>query len=107
MLCRFRSVLEGKTGKEIPELLRLEFLANSLANNFALLDAEGNTSRPVNRRGKADLPLLKSTIGNLPNLESFVLWAYASFTGSRTIFFGGAASPLFDSAVYCKLPFQL
>ena len=36
----FKLVLEGKTGKEIPESSRLEFLEKFLANNFALSDAE-------------------------------------------------------------------
>ena len=40
ILCSFRLVLEGKTGKAIPESLRLEFLGKFLANNFALSDAE-------------------------------------------------------------------
>ena len=44
ILCSFRLVLEGKTGKEIPELSRLEFLEKILANNFALSDAEDNNS---------------------------------------------------------------
>ena len=39
MLCSFRLVLEGKTGKEIPESSRLEFLEKFSANNFALSDA--------------------------------------------------------------------
>ena len=38
ILCSFRLVLEGKTGKEIPE-----FLEKFLANNFASSDAEDNT----------------------------------------------------------------
>ena len=42
ILCNFRLVLEGKTGKEIPEPSRFEFLAKFLANNFALSDAEDN-----------------------------------------------------------------
>ena len=42
ILCSFRLVIEGKTGKDIPESSRLEFLAN----NFALPDAEDNTSGP-------------------------------------------------------------
>ena len=45
----FRLVLEEKTGKEIPEPSRLEFLEKFLANNFALSDVEGNTSGPLNR----------------------------------------------------------
>ena len=44
ILCSFRLVLEGKTGKEIPESSRLEFLEKFSANNFALSDAEDNTS---------------------------------------------------------------
>ena len=39
-ICSFKLVLEGKTGKEIPESSRLEFLEKFLANNFALSDAE-------------------------------------------------------------------
>ena len=39
-LCSFKLVLEGKSGKEIPELSRLEFLGKFSANNFALSDAE-------------------------------------------------------------------
>ena len=51
ILCSFRLVLEGKTGKEIPESSRFEFLEKFLANNFALSDAEDNTSGPLNRGG--------------------------------------------------------
>ena len=40
ILCSFRLVLEGKTGKEIPESSRLEFLEQFSTNNFALSDAE-------------------------------------------------------------------
>ena len=48
ILCGFRLVLEGKTGEEIPESLRLEFLEKFLANNFAISDLEDNTSGPLN-----------------------------------------------------------
>ena len=44
ILCSFRLVLEEKTGKEILESLRLEFLEKLLANNFALSEAEDKTS---------------------------------------------------------------
>ena len=40
VLCSFRLVLQGKTGKEIPDLSRLEFLEKFSANNFVLSDAE-------------------------------------------------------------------
>ena len=56
-LCSFRLVLEWKTGKEIPE-----FLEKFLSNNFALSDAEGNISRPLNARGIAHLPFLRTLI---------------------------------------------
>ena len=62
ILCSFRLVLEGKTGKEIPESSRFEFSGKFLANNFALADAEDNTSGPLNRGGVADLPLLRTLL---------------------------------------------
>ena len=55
ILCSFRLVLEGKTGKKIPRSTRSEFLERFLANNFPLSDAEDNTSTPLNREGIADL----------------------------------------------------
>ena len=51
ILCSFRIVLEGKTGKEISESSRLVFLKKFLGNNFALSDAENNTSALLNREG--------------------------------------------------------
>ena len=62
ILCSFRLVLEGKTGKEIPESSRLEFLEKFSANNFALSDAEDNTSGLLNSGGIADLPLLRTLL---------------------------------------------
>ena len=59
ILCSFRLVIEGKTGKELPESSRLEFLEKFSANNPALSDAEDNTPSPLNR-GIADLPLLEN-----------------------------------------------
>ena len=94
ILCSFRLVLEGKTGKEIPESSRFEFLKEFLANNFALSDAEDNTSDPLNRGGIADLPLLRTllAIGQKSRepsfwevMDSFVLVAYASLAASRTL----------------------
>ena len=63
----------GEIGKEIPESLRLEFLEKFLANNFALLDAEGNTSGPLNRGGIADLPLLRTLLAICQNSFVFVI----------------------------------
>ena len=62
ILCSFRFVIDGKTGKEIQESSRLEFLENFLANSFALSDAEDNTSGLLNRGGVADLPLLRTLL---------------------------------------------
>ena len=62
IFCSFRLVLEGKTGKEIPESAKLEFLEKVLANNFALSDAEDNTSQPLNRESMADLTLLRTLL---------------------------------------------
>ena len=94
ILCSFRLVLEGKTGKETPESLRLEFKEKFSANNFALSDAEDNTTGPLNRGGIADLPLLRTLLAirqksREPSfwevMDSFVLLAYASLAASRTL----------------------
>ena len=94
ILCSFRLVLEGKTGKDIPESSRFEFLEKFLVNNFALSDAEDNTSGPLNRGGIADLPLLRTLLAirqksREPSfwemMDSFVLVAYASLAASRTL----------------------
>ena len=94
ILCIFRLVLEGKTSKEISGSSRLEFLEKLSANNFALSDAEDNTSGPLNRGGIADLPLLRTLLAirqksQEPSfwevIDSFVLLAYASLVASRTL----------------------
>ena len=48
ILCSFRLVLKGETGKEIPESSRLEF-SERFSANFALSDAEDNTLGRYNR----------------------------------------------------------
>ena len=48
ILHSFKLVLEGKSGKEMPESSRLEFLEKVSVNNFSLSDAEGNASRLLN-----------------------------------------------------------
>ena len=60
ILCSCKLLLEGKTGKWIPESSRFEFLEKLSANNFGLPDAEDNISEPLNRRDIADLPLLRT-----------------------------------------------
>ena len=66
VLCSFRLVLEGKTGKEIPESSRLEFLQKFVANNFALSVAEDNTTGQLNRGGIVDLLLLRTLLTICP-----------------------------------------
>ena len=44
ILCSLRLVLEGKTGKDIPESSNLGLLEGFLLKNFALSEAEDNTS---------------------------------------------------------------
>ena len=44
ILFSFKLVLEEKKSKEITESSRLEFLEKFSANNFALSDAQDNTS---------------------------------------------------------------
>ena len=94
ILCSFRLVLEGKTGKEIPKSSRLEFLEKLSGNNFALSDAEDKTSGPLNRGGIANLPLLRTLLAicqksQEPSLwevmDCFVLVTYASLTASRAL----------------------
>ena len=81
ILCSFKLVLEGKTGKEIPESSRLEFLEKFSANNFALSDAEDNTSRPLNRGSIADLPLLRTLLAILQKSQE------PNFLGSNGLLF--------------------
>ena len=73
-MCSFRLVLERKTGKDILESSRLEFLEKFLANNFAWSDAEDNTSRLLNRGGIADLPLLRTLLAICQKLWEPGFW---------------------------------
>ena len=91
---QFQVVLEGKTGKEMPQSSRLEFVERFLANNFALSSAESNTPGSLNRRALAELPLLRTLLAirqksQEPSfwevMDSFVLLAYASLAASRTL----------------------
>ena len=93
ILCSFGLVLEGKTGREIPESSRLEFLEKFSANDLALSDAEDNTSGPLNKGGITDLSLLRKLFAirqksREPSfwqvMGCFVLLAYANLAASRT-----------------------
>ena len=62
ILRSFKLDREGNADKEILESLRLAFLEKFLKNNFALSDAECNTSGWLNGGGIADLPLLRTLL---------------------------------------------
>ena len=79
ILCSFRLVLEGKTGKEIPESSRFEFSEKFLANNFALSDAVDNTPGPL-KRGGITFTFVENTISNSPKVTR------AKFLGSDGLF---------------------
>ena len=90
-LCSFRLVLDGEKGKEILDSSRLTFLGKFSANNFALSDADDNTSELLNRGGIADLPLLRKLLPICQTswepkfwevINSFVLLVYASLAAS-------------------------
>ena len=65
--CSFRLVLEWNTVKETPKSSGLDLLEKFLANNFALSDAEVNTSGSLNRGGIADLSLLRTLLAICQN----------------------------------------
>ena len=91
---QFQISSRRETGKETPESSRLEFKEKFSGNNFALSDAEDNTSGPLNRGRIADLPLLRTLVAirqksREPSfwevMDSFVSLAYASLVASRTL----------------------
>ena len=86
ILCSFRLVLEEKTGKEIPESSRFEFLEKFLANNFTLSDAEDNTSGPLIRGGTADLPLLRTLLAIHQKYPSLKVKSKVKVKGKSTLF---------------------
>ena len=92
---QFQISPKRENSKETPKSSRLQFLEKFSANNFALSDAEDNTSGPLNRGGIiANLPLLRTLLtirqkSREPSfwevMNSFVLLAYASLAASRTL----------------------
>ena len=94
ILCGLRLVLERKPGKEIPESSRLELFEKFSANDFALSDAEENTSRLLNRGDIADLTLLRTLLAICQNflepsfwevMDSLDLLTYAHLAASRIL----------------------
>ena len=112
ILCSFRLVLQGKTGKEIPESSRLEFLEKFPANNFALSEAEDSTSGQSNGGDIADLSLLRTLLAiwqksREPSfwevVDSFVLVAYANLAASKTFlqWLLACLNSTLDSDLFC------
>ena len=62
-----------------------------MAKNLALSDAEDNTSAPLNRRGIADLPLLRALLAIRQKSQEPSFWevmdSYASLAASGTLCF--------------------
>ena len=84
--CNFRLVIEGKTGKEIPESSSLEFLEKFLANNFALSDAEDKTSSPMNRlRILLAIHQKSQELSSWEVMDSFVLVASVRLAAALTL----------------------
>ena len=80
ILGSFRLVLEAKTGKEIPEPSRLEFVGKFLADNFVLSDAKKQHLRATQQRRYSRFNFFENTIGNLPKVLR------AKFVGSDGLF---------------------
>ena len=74
ILCSFKSVLKGKTGKEIPQSSRSDFIEKFTANNFVLSDVEDNTTGPLNRGDIADLTLLKTLLATCQKSQEPSFW---------------------------------
>ena len=74
ILCSFRLVQDGKTGKEIPESSRLGFLETFSTNSLALSDVEDTTSGPLTRGGTADLAFLRALFTIRQNSRELSFW---------------------------------
>ena len=102
ILCSLRLVLAGIASIEIPESSRLEFLQKFSANNFALSDAEDNTSGLYSR-----FTFAESTIGSSPKLprarflESDGLFCFISVCN-----FGSFKNPFATIASLSELYFR-
>ena len=83
IFCCFRSVLEGKPGKEMPESWRLRFLETFSANNFTLSDTEHKISWESHYIVE-NLLLLTTllAIRQTPGKQRF--WENTSLAASRT-----------------------
>ena len=79
ILGSFRLVLEAKTGKEIPEPSRLEFLEKFLADN-CFIRCKRQHLRATQQRRYSRFNFFENAIGNLPKVLR------AKFVGSDGLF---------------------
>ena len=106
-LCSFKLILEGKTGKEIPESSRLEFLEKFFANNFALPDAEDNNSGLLNRGGIADLPLLRPLLAICQKSREPRYWGLMDSCFISILNFGSFKNPFTKITSLSELSFKI
>ena len=90
---QFQISSRTKTGKEIPDSSRLEFLEKSSANNFALSDAEDCTSKPLNRGRITDLPLLRTLLAIRRKCRQPGFWKVVDSSFSSLCKFGSLNNP--------------
>ena len=107
ILCSFKLVLDGKTGKEIPASSRLELLEKFSANNFALSDEEENISEPLNRGGIADLPLLRTLLAIHQKLPAKLLGSNRLFCFIGICKFGSFKNSFATIASLSELYFRI
>ena len=90
---QFQISSRREKGKEIPESSRFELLEKFLPNNFALSNAEDNTSGPLNRGGIADLPFLRTLSAIRKKSRVTTFWEVMDFCFSCVCKFGSLKNP--------------
>ena len=85
---------------------RLELLEKFLANNFALSDAEDNTSGLLSRGGTADLPLLRTLLTIYQKSQEPRFWKVMDSCFSIICKFGSFKSPFATITSLPELDFR-
>ena len=105
-IMQFQISPKRENSKETPKSSRLQFLEKFSANNFALSDAEDNTSGPLNRGGIADLPLLRTLLAIRQKSKSQVSGSDELFCFISICKFGSFKNPLATIASLSELYFR-
>ena len=104
---QFQISFRRKTGKEMPESSRFEFIKKFSVNNFALPDAEDNTSSALNRGGRAGLPLLRTLLANRQRSREPSFWEIMdSFVKIGICKFGSFKNPFATITSLSELSFR-